>query len=373
MRKPLFIFLLFIAIGCSHSDKYVIHGIIVGDVTEDWVYMERIMDENAIIDSVPIVNGEFTFKGRAGFPEVYGISYHPERAMGIALFFLEPGELNITIDDDDWYMGVSVEGGKVNDEYALLTKYRMDNFMNKIHSLNQELATVPEIKRDSLLDMIEQLMEEDMEHAITFVKDNPTSPLAIYHLLYYTHSLSESYLEEILDNFSNDIKNTVIFRSIKEELEIKQTLSEGILAYELGDSLVQLEVNFEGESIIEDLLNLNPNKGLFIDVWGTWCGVCLKEIPVIKELSREIKEEFAFLYLCVRSPKDEWENIITKNQLLGYHMLVGDDMIQRIREELNMEIRALPNYLVLDRQGKLLNQNSSNLKLDELVGLTRAN
>ena len=40
-----------------------------------------------------------------------------------------------------------------------------------------------------------------------------------------------------------------------------------------------------------------PNKVLFLNLWATWCGPCIKEMPSIQKLHDRFKDKVAFLCL----------------------------------------------------------------------------
>ncbi len=65
----------------------------------------------------------------------------------IAPFFLEPGELEVVVDPNDWFMGTRISGGEINDEYSVLELQKTGEllalFPEKVHqsAVYQEVST----------------------------------------------------------------------------------------------------------------------------------------------------------------------------------------------------------------------------------------
>jgi thiol-disulfide isomerase/thioredoxin len=118
---------------------------------------------------------------------------------------------------------------------------------------------------------------------------------------------------------------------------------------------------------IENLIELKEFKGniLYIDIWGTYCGPCMKEFQHGKEL-KELKERYKnkavkFIYLADGDPNDlsKWKRIIAKYELQGYHMLMSDKLYKNL-----MSIKGLseskPLYILIDKNGNIANPNAKN-------------
>ena len=73
-------------------------------------------------------------------------------------------------------------------------------------------------------------------------------------------------------------------------------------------------------------IKLSSLKGkfIYIDVWATWCGPCIKELPYLDSLKEKFKEfkDIAFLSLSIDRNTADWINYLTKNQLTGYQYII---------------------------------------------------
>lgn len=73
---------------------------------------------------------------------------------------------------------------------------------------------------------------------------------------------------------------------------------------------------------LEDAVKPFKGKVVYIDVWATWCGPCLKEfqyLPALKEQAHNM--DVVYLYISIDRPEErkKWEKTIAYHQLKGYH------------------------------------------------------
>ena len=109
------------------------------------------------------------------------------------------------------------------------------------------------------------------------------------------------------------------------------------------------------------VVNLNDLEGkvVYIDVWATWCGPCLAEIPYLKELEEELHEEnLAFVSISVDKEKDKgkWENMIAEKQLKGYQLFSDKDWKSDFVKAYG--IQGIPRFILIDKAGKIISPDA---------------
>ena len=109
---------------------------------------------------------------------------------------------------------------------------------------------------------------------------------------------------------------------------------------------------------LEDAVKPFKGKVVYIDVWATWCGPCLKEfqyLPALKEKAHNMN--VVYLYISIDRPEErkKWEKTIAYHQLKGYHLLVNEKLGKSLYTELGNErqILSIPCFVIIDKTGKI--------------------
>ena len=114
-------------------------------------------------------------------------------------------------------------------------------------------------------------------------------------------------------------------------------------------------------------------KVAIVDLWSTWCGPCLKDIPHLNELSRQYKnEDFAVVGVTLQSGwvQDIKKDMDTRNIQADYPILIGNDDV----EEVFGGVLAFPTTLLVGRDGRIYKKyvGSPDDKADDLEREIRA-
>ena len=93
-------------------------------------------------------------------------------------------------------------------------------------------------------------------------------------------------------------------------------------------------------------------KVVLIDVWATWCGPCKGEMPYLKAIEEEYKDNKDLVFVAISldkaKDKEKWLAYIRKENLPGVHLL--DDVGMAFGRK--YKVNAIPRYLLIDRNGK---------------------
>lgn len=121
----------------------------------------------------------------------------------------------------------------------------------------------------------------------------------------------------------------------------------------------------EADSLFNKLIGKYPNKVVYIDFWGTWCGPCREEMPNAKLLREKfIGKDVIFLYLGVQSVEKDWKAMISKLDIKGEHYLLNNNEYSALSEK--FQISGIPRYILVDRNGRVFSDNAKRPS-DELL------
>lgn len=97
-------------------------------------------------------------------------------------------------------------------------------------------------------------------------------------------------------------------------------------------------------------------KVVYVDVWATWCGPCRKEIPDLKKLEEEFKDnkDIVFIGVSVDKTKDEqkWRDFLVEEALPGIQIFAGDNADDKL---MNLyKISGIPRFILVGKDGNLV-------------------
>ncbi len=115
--------------------------------------------------------------------------------------------------------------------------------------------------------------------------------------------------------------------------------------------------NFTFENHKGGTTSLTDFKGkyVYIDVWATWCGPCLKEIPHLKEIEEQYHDKnivFVSLSIDKQADHDKWEQLVTKEALGGVQLIADKEWESDFTVSYN--IKSIPRFILIDPKGNVV-------------------
>ena len=92
-------------------------------------------------------------------------------------------------------------------------------------------------------------------------------------------------------------------------------------------------------------------KYVFIDVWTTTCGSCIREFPHLRKLEEDMKgKNIVFISISLEKNWDTWVKMVKDRKLEGLQWNVADS--KSFKDE--YEISGMPFFIVIDKEGKIV-------------------
>lgn len=190
---------------------------------------------------------------------------------------------------------------------------------------------------------------------------------------------SQSIKNRLVQNGVNDInienanyKNTYNeFISITNDPKIKQSLTtnyNNTMAVEPGSPSPTF--NYENQKGGTTSLESLKGKYVYIDVWATWCGPCIKEIPSLEKVEEQFQgKNIVFASISIDNTKDreKWSNFVNKKQMGGIQLLADKEWDSKFVKEYN--IRGIPRFILIDANGNIVNAQAPRPSDPKLVDL----
>ena len=109
--------------------------------------------------------------------------------------------------------------------------------------------------------------------------------------------------------------------------------------------------DIEGNKIDNSIFK--ENKVTLVNVWATWCGPCVNELPEIQKVYSELKDKGIGVVGIVadgNDAKDTAKELIELDSLT-YKMIIPDSNLEK---NLISTLRGFPTSYVVDSEGKIL-------------------
>lgn len=112
--------------------------------------------------------------------------------------------------------------------------------------------------------------------------------------------------------------------------------------------------NYKGGS---NSLTDYKGKFVYIDVWATWCGPCVKQIPYLQTLEEKYHgKNIEFVSISIDQPnvKDKWKKMIEDKNMGGVQLFAnGDQDFARA-----YQISGIPRFILIDPEGNIVEANA---------------
>ncbi|MFL2983211.1 MAG: TlpA family protein disulfide reductase [Candidatus Neomarinimicrobiota bacterium] len=243
------------------------------------------------------------------------------------------------------------------DEYEKITLYRLEKFDDGYFK-NTELQYLS-TSIDKYLKQKQNLSKRSKEE-LSYMWDARviSQEYNVYELL---KSSSQSQFKKALISYEEkmmtSLKKVDSIDFLEEEKEKIASLiskwKERKNDYDNMPKIGDQAINFSYPNQNNDNIELISFKGkmVFVDVWATWCGPCIAEIPYLKNLQNDYSDkDIVFLSISVDTDRDAWSTMLSNDGLSGVQLWAdGWSDITR-----SYAIFSIPRFLLIDKEGKII-------------------
>ncbi|WP_452221974.1 TlpA family protein disulfide reductase [Lacinutrix salivirga] len=264
-------------------------------------------------------------------PGIYGIYDGTESAN---LYLKNDYDLNLTLNTEEFDESLKFSGKGADD----------NNYMVEKTLLQEDLIGM------DLLDL-----EED---AFNNKLGNIETELNKFHDKYAT-KLDSTFSA----NEKKDISNlkTQILSAYKQQKARKAMFAEFI--GKPSPKFTNLENAKGGKTSLSDL----KGKYVYVDVWATWCGPCIREIPSLKEVEKEFHDKnIEFVSLSVddgrgykgdaEAARKGWQEMVKEKELGGVQLHSAEGWKSEFVQ--GFKINGIPRFILIDPAGNVVDADA---------------
>lgn len=171
---------------------------------------------------------------------------------------------------------------------------------------------------------------------------------------------------ENLKAFYDGIMKLSSDEKYKEEITVKYDKVSKLAKGMPSPAFVEYENHKGGTTSLKDL----KGKYVYVDVWATWCGPCIREIPSLKEVEKQFHgKNIAFVSTSIdkASAHNTWVEMVKNKELGGIQLMADNDWNSQFVKDYAIE--GIPRFILIDPDGNIVSADAprpSNPKLVEL-------
>ncbi|MGY0427296.1 MAG: TlpA family protein disulfide reductase, partial [Polaribacter sp.] len=188
----------------------------------------------------------------------------------------------------------------------------------------------------------------------------------IKNKLLFDHALSEiSYTNNIKEYYSIFSKNSTNKENNKK-IAAKYNKLKVLAQGNPSPKFIDFEDNAGGTKSLDHF----KGKYVYIDVWATWCGPCMDELPSLKKVEAQYHgKNISFISISIDKSKDhkKWKKMIVDKKLGGTQLLADNEWKSKFVQDFG--IKGIPRFILLDPKGNIVRSHAprpSDKKLIEL-------
>lgn len=185
------------------------------------------------------------------------------------------------------------------------------------------------------------------------------------------NALAESFSYEValsnqkMESFYNELLSISTDENFKKELTEKYNKLK-----KLTKGNPSPKFNYDnikgGTTSLDDL----KGKFVYIDVWATWCGPCMEELPFMKEVEKKYHDKnIAFVSISVDEKKDadKWKKVVTQREMQGIQLHADNAFESRFVKD--YAIDGIPRFILIDPNGNIVSGDAPRPSEEQLIKL----
>lgn len=244
---------------------------------------------------------------------------------------------------------VEIRGGKKNDVMNWYNFINICAYMNMIDIYNSFTGRdIPAAEVDSVRGKLLKSMRNittDYARRVVKTNQNTTSVIALLGML--SADKDSALIEQTLDAVIAANPASNVAQNYRRERAERLALESAVA---IGAQAPDLTL----ETIKGKKANLKSYKGkvLIVDFWASWCGPCRAEIPKLKKIYEDYKDNknVEFLSISIDQDKDAWHSAVDK-EAMPWPQLLSPEGGQEARK--TYQFSGIPFIICIDADGTI--------------------
>ncbi|GAA4298115.1 TlpA disulfide reductase family protein [Nibribacter koreensis] len=339
------------------ENSYRISGKI-NNMTTGKVYLDELGEQSfSPKDTAEIKqDGTFVMEGRVNEPAIYKLGF--ENKEGIMLV-VDNKSIEVTADSGKIATTYKVTGSPDSELIQQLNTI-MQGMQEGVTKLNERYQAAAQAGQEAEMLKIQQefmtVQKGSQDKLKQMIKANPGSVVSVYASTNILNLEEEfPFVDSMSTVFKEKLPNSRYTKSLEDRLSGMRTTAIGSVAP---------DIKLASPAGAEVALSSLRGKYVLIDFWASWCGPCRKENPNVVRMYNIYKDKgFEIFGVSLDQDRAKWLKAIEVDKLTWPH--VSDLKGWESSAAALYGITAIPQTILLDKEGKIIAKNLRGPALEE--------
>lgn len=205
---------------------------------------------------------------------------------------------------------------------------------------------------------------DDMDHIVSKIQSQKIKDGFLKGLIYQISSTNTDS-KAIHDVIVKHSKDQEVVNKATEKFNTIQAILPG-----------KPSPSFDYPDITGKQVKLEDLKGklVYVDVWATWCGPCIQEIPSLKKLEADYHGkdlQVVSISIDVKKDFEKWQNMVKEKELRGIQLFADNDWKSKFVQ--SYAIDGIPRFILIDKNGNIIDSDAPRPSDPEIRTLIDAN
>lgn len=322
------------------------------------IYLSELGEQQFVYRDTATVgpDGSFEFSGNSKEPGIYRISLSEKNMF---LLVVDTPRIEVQADAQDLRKTSVVKGSRETLLLQDLLK-QMDAMQLQGGRLEQRFAAAQNAGQEDSLAALQQAYMDMQSNNTKKIKDiiraNPNAFVSTFATASLINPEEDfAFADSMAAIFEKSVPESPYTKELLNRLDALRTVSIGSTAPDITLP------NPEGKNISLSSLR---GKYVLIDFWASWCGPCRQENPNVVRMYQKYKDKgFEIFGVSLDESRDKWLKAIAMDKLTWPH--VSDLKGWNSSAAQLYNVQAIPQTLLLDKEGKIIAKNLRGRALEE--------
>ena len=321
-------------------------------------FITNINNNGSVIDTVYAKEGKFKYESTSDSVKPI-LVYLEEGSVWITIWAKSGQSIKIS-GDVNYPELIEAKGNDINDQLSLFKQKNKEIIRKKADLTDKLKQTTSEVKGSFEENYTQKLNLEQtlITSAENFIKENPSSIASLVLIQdYLLESNDAVIIGEYLSLIEEPAKSDRLYARLNNAYHRLVQTSVGNVAPE-----------FSIMGSKDSLLSVNDFRGkyLVLSFEKSGCGPCNEDYPLLKEIYKNYKKRDVEIFsIAFEDNKSDWISIADEYGIDWIQAIDTYGFASPILAKYN--VNALPDYFLLDKDGKIMAAHVSVKQLQELI------